>query len=61
MPWKLDYKEELKLDMKEWKGPKLNANFEMAKYLSVVTYYGTISVNETLKNDKVTSKQCFIN
>jgi hypothetical protein len=60
MFWRLDYKEELKLDMKEWKGPILNAKFEMAKYLGVVTYYGTKSVMETFKNDKVTSKQCFI-
>jgi hypothetical protein len=43
MPWRLDYKEELKLYMKEWKGPILNAKFE---YLGVITYYGIKSVME---------------
>jgi hypothetical protein len=51
-------KEELKLDMKERKGPILSAKSEMAKYLgALVTYYGTGSVMETLSTDKVTSKQ----
>jgi hypothetical protein len=46
MPWTLDYKEELKLDMKEWKGPILNAKSKMAKHLGVVTYYGSRNVME---------------
>ncbi len=51
-------KEELKLDMKERKGPILSAKFKMAKYLSaLVTYYDIGSVMETLSTDKVTSKQ----
>jgi hypothetical protein len=51
-------KEELKLNMKERKGPILSAKSEMAKYLgALVTYYDTGSVMETLSIDKVTSKQ----
>ncbi len=51
-------KEELKLDMKERKGPILSKKFEMAKYLgALVIYYGTGSVMETLSTNKVTSKQ----
>jgi hypothetical protein len=55
-------KEELKLDMKERKGPILSAKSEMAKYLgTLITYYGTGSVMETLNTDKVTSKQSDFN
>jgi hypothetical protein len=45
-PLEIRLKEELKLDMKEWKGPILNAKFEMAEYLGVITYYGIKSVVE---------------
>jgi hypothetical protein len=51
-------KEELKLDMKEWKGSILNAKSETVEYLSaLVTYYSTKSVMETLSTNKVISKQ----
>jgi hypothetical protein len=55
-------KEELKLDMKEWKGPILSAKSEMAKYLgALITYYSIGSVMETLCTNNVTSKQLDFN
>jgi hypothetical protein len=48
--------------MQKQKGPILSTKSEMAKYLStLVTYYGTKSVMETLNIDKVTSKQLDFN
>jgi hypothetical protein len=48
--------------MKKQKGPILSTKFEMAKYLStLVTYYGTRNVMETLNIDKVTLKQLDFN
>jgi hypothetical protein len=51
-------KEELKLNMKERKSSISSAKSKMAKYLgTLITYYSTGNVMETLNTDKVTSKQ----